>query len=117
MNSADRISPYPEAVTTEQLQAVEQQVNAWILADLPVTKQTLPKQEALDAGAIAFFREKYPETVTVYTIGTDVNSDWISKEFCGGPHVEKTSQIGTLEVYKEKSVGAGVRRIYARSIA
>ena len=108
---------YPEAVTTEQLQAVEQQVNAWILADLPVTKQTLPKQEALDAGAIAFFREKYPETVTVYTIGTDVNSDWISKEFCGGPHVEKTSQIGTLEVYKEKSVGAGVRRIYARSIA
>lgn len=105
---------YPAAVTPEQLKAVEAQANAWIEADLPVTKQTVPKDEALQAGAIAFFREKYPDMVTVYTVGIDPDSDWVSKELCGGPHVERTGQIGKLEVFKEKSVGAGVRRIYAR---
>jgi alanyl-tRNA synthetase len=74
----------------------------------------MDKQAALDSGALAFFREKYPDQVTVYTIGQDPDHDWISKELCGGPHVERTGVIGPVEIFKEKSAGAGVRRIYIR---
>jgi alanyl-tRNA synthetase len=102
---------HPQAMTTDEIQQVEDMVNEWIAQDLPVTRQTLPKQEALDSGAIAFFIEKYPDEVSVYTIG---NADWISKEFCGGPHVAHTGEIGPIELFKEQSSGSGIRRIYAR---
>lgn len=104
----------PVAVTPEQLGEVEDQINQWIEAKLPVTVQTMPKDEALKAGAMAFFREKYPETVTVYTIGNDPQQDWISKELCGGPHVKNTADIGKIELFKDKSIGSGIRRVYAR---
>lgn len=103
---------HPQAVTSEELAMVEQQINSWISQALPVTKQVLPKQQALDSGAIAFFVEKYPDEVTVYTIGHDQEHDWISKEFCGGPHVANTSEIGPIKITKEQAVSAGVRRIY-----
>ena len=105
---------FDRALTPAEKEQVESQVNTWIQADLPVTKAILPKQEALDSGAVAFFIEKYPDTVTVYTVGRDQKTDWISKEFCGGPHVTHTGEIGEIEVFKEQSSGAGVRRIYAR---
>ncbi len=101
-----------QAMTTEEINQVEAQMNQWIQADLPVTKQILPKQQALDSGAIAFFVEKYPDEVSVYTIGQDVDTDWISKEFCGGPHVTHTGEIGPVKIIKEQAVSAGVRRIY-----
>lgn len=103
---------HDKPMTEEEKKQVEQLVNEWISQDLPVTKQTLQKQVALDSGAIAFFIEKYPDEVTVYTIGNDVQNDWISKEFCGGPHVERTSVIGSIKLQKEQSVSAGVRRVY-----
>lgn len=105
---------FADAVLPDQIKLVEDQINQWIAADLPVTLETMPRQVALSAGAIAFFREKYPDTVTVYTIGEDPDQNWVSKELCGGPHVAKTGEIGQIELFKDKSIGAGVRRIYAR---
>ena len=115
--TADRLRfdfSHPEEVSAEQLARVEKQVNEWIEADLPVTRETMSKTAALEAGAVAFFLDRYPEEVSIYTIGQDSTADWISKEFCGGPHVTRTSKIEPIEIYQEQSSGAGVRRIYAR---
>jgi alanyl-tRNA synthetase len=105
---------HPVPMTEEEKNQVEQQINEWITADLPVTMQTEKKVEALKSGAIAFFVEKYPDEVTVYTIGKDPQKDWISKEFCGGPHVTSTGVIGPIEILKEQSVAAGIRRVYLK---
>lgn len=109
----------PTALTAEQISAVEQQINAWIKAELPVTRQVMAKTEALNSGAIAFFLDKYPDEVSVYTVGNnpdgaaaDETNGWISKEFCGGPHVSNTAEIGPIKLTKEQSASAGVRRIY-----
>lgn len=103
---------HPRPLTDEQLRQTEQQVNAWITADLPVQMAMMPKDQALKSGAIAFFVEKYPDEVSVYTIGRDAASDWVSKELCGGPHVKSTAVIGPISLVKEQSVAGGVRRIY-----
>lgn len=105
---------HPSALTEEEKKQVESQINAWIAEDLPVSKEMMAKQEALDSGAIAFFIEKYPDNVSVYSIGKNPHSDWISKELCGGPHVEHTGSIGPISLYKEEAVSAGTRRIYIR---
>jgi alanyl-tRNA synthetase len=106
------------ALTDEEIEQVEQQVNDWIEADLPVSKQTMPFAEAVETGAIHLFNENYPDSVSVYTIGDEPGGEkgigWVSKELCGGPHVERTGEIDELELYKEKSAGAGVRRVYMR---
>ena len=103
---------HSQALTDEEKKAVEDQVNAWIKADLPVNKKEMAKTDALNSGAIAFFVEKYPDQVTVYSVGQEGSE--ISKEFCGGPHVQSTGEIGPIEIFKEKAASAGVRRIYAR---
>ncbi len=103
---------HPTPMTLAEQKAVEDLVNEWIREDLPVTMKLLPKDEALQSGAIAFFLEKYPDEVSVYTIGKDVDKDWISKEFCGGPHVTSTGQIGPIKLLKEQSTSAGIRRVY-----
>ncbi len=105
---------HPTPMSPEQIKEAEDQVNAWIAADLPVTVQTMSKQDALKSGAIAFFIEKYPDQVTVYTVGKNVDTDWVSKELCGGPHVKHTGEIGPIELMKEQSASAGIRRIYAK---
>jgi alanyl-tRNA synthetase len=102
------------AMTEAEQKEVESQVNEWIAANLPVTVQTMKKQDALQSGAIAFFIEKYPDEVTVYTVGKDPETDWVSKEFCGGPHVKATGDIGSIELFKEQSASAGIRRIYMK---
>lgn len=103
---------HSEALTEKQKAAVLQQVNDWIAADLPVTRQVMAKETALAQGALAFFGQKYPDEVSVYTIGADSDHDWVSKELCGGPHVERTGDIGPVVLTKEQSVSAGIRRIY-----
>jgi alanyl-tRNA synthetase len=102
---------HPEKLTPPQLQLIEDTLNEKISADLPVTRQEMSKKDALSEGATAFFIEKYPEIVSVYTIGP--LDSWYSKELCGGPHVSSTGQIGRIKIIKEESVSAGVRRIYA----
>lgn len=103
---------HPQALSEEEKKRVVDQINEWVRADLPIHRQEMSKQQALDSGAIAFFIEKYPEQVTAYTIGNDPDSDWISKELCGGPHVARTSEVGELQWLKEQAVAAGVRRVY-----
>lgn len=106
---------FDRALTEAELATVQTWINQQISADLPVSRQTLPKEEALAQGALAFFNEKYPDTVSVYTIGSADN--WVSKELCGGPHVEHTGEIGQIEIFKQKPVSAGVRRVYLRTKA
>jgi len=98
---------HSEKLTEEQLKQVEDLVNEKIKESLPVTSETMDKQEALSSGALGFFIEKYGDRVTVYTIGD------FSKEICGGPHITNTKELGSFKIIKEESAGAGIRRIYA----
>jgi len=99
-------------MTTEQIKKVEDIVNQQIQKDLTVFMETMGLEEAVSSGAIALFGEKYEAQVKVYTIGNSV-SDFFSKEVCGGPHVEKTGNLGKFKIQKEQSSSAGVRRIRA----
>ncbi len=94
-------------LTDEEKQKVEDLVNEWIKQDLPVTIQTMKKEDAVASGAECMFIEKYPDEVTVYTIGE------VSKEICGGPHVTHTAELGHFTIKKEEASSAGVRRIKA----
>jgi alanyl-tRNA synthetase len=98
---------YGEKMTPEQLRRVEEAVNKKIKEDLPVKKEIMSASEGKKAGAIGLFGEKYGEKVSVYSVGD------YSKEFCGGPHVERTSKVGKFKIIKEEALGAGQRRIKA----
>ena len=94
-------------LTDEEKKKIEDLVNEWIEEGLPVTKEEMKKEDAIKSGAECMFIEKYPDIVTVYTIGN------VSKELCGGPHVKNTSELGTFKIKKEESSSSGVRRIKA----
>ena len=98
---------HPSRMTEDQIKEVEDLVNQKIKENLEVKKEEMKYEEALRLGALAFFREKYPEKVSVYSAGD------FSKEICAGPHVKKTSEIGQIKISKEESSGAGIRRIRA----
>ena len=98
-------------LTDEEKQKVEELVNKWIEEDLPVEVETMKKEDAVKSGAECMFIEKYPDMVTVYSIGNKGNI--ISKELCGGPHVKHTGEIGHFTIKKEESSSSGVRRIKA----
>jgi alanyl-tRNA synthetase len=99
-------------MTDEEKKKVEDIVNEKIEQALPVNVITLKKEEAEKTGALHFFGEKYPDEVTVYYIGDTIDQAF-SKEFCGGPHVKNTSELGHFKIAKEEAVSAGVRRIKA----
>lgn len=103
---------HPAKVTPAELSEVEALINKIIDANLPVHKTIEDKDTALKSGAMAFFRDKYPDKVSVYTIGEDINTGFFSKELCGGPHVGSTGEIGPVTIKKEEAVGAGIRRVY-----
>ncbi len=103
---------FPRKVEKEELRQVEELVNEKIKEDLPVQFKEMPKEEAEKTGALYFFKEKYPDRVKVYFVGRSLENAW-SKEFCGGPHVTHTGEIGRVKIAKEEAVGAGVRRIRA----
>ena len=94
-------------LSDEEKMVVENRVNEMIANNLPVTVESIPYEEAVKAGAIGSFENKYGEIVKVYTIGN------VSKEICGGPHVNNTSELGHFKIIKEESSGAGIRRIKA----
>ena len=94
-------------LTDEEKNRVEELVNKWIQDGLEVTFKEMSKEDAINSGAECMFIEKYPDVVTVYSIGT------ISKELCGGPHVKNTNELGTFKIKKEEASSAGVRRIKA----
>ena len=103
---------YRGKMTTEQIKAVEDEVNLQISNALPVNFVDLPREEAENSGASHFFGEKYGDVIRVYYIGESLASAY-SKEFCGGPHVRNTSELGKFKIIKEESVSQGVRRIKA----
>ncbi len=94
-------------LTDEEKEKAEELVNKWIKEGLEVTKEEMSKEDAIKSGAECMFIEKYPDVVTVYSIGN------ISKELCGGPHVSNTSELGEFKIIKEEASSAGVRRIKA----
>ena len=98
---------HPQRMTEEEIKKVEDLVNQKIKEDLEIKKEEMSYEKAIQTGALAFFKERYPEIVTVYS------ADDFSKEICGGPHVERTSELGNFKIIKEESCGAGMRRIRA----
>ena len=106
-----------EKMTDEQKANVEKIINDVIAADLPVHREEVSYEEARARGAIGVFDAKYDATVSIYTIGAQTGkrgeANLFSMEFCGGPHVEHTGQLGHFKIAKEEAVSAGVRRIKA----
>jgi alanyl-tRNA synthetase len=98
---------YSQKMTDKEIKKVEEIVNQKIKEDLEVKKEEMNYEEAIAAGALAFFKEKYPEKVMVYSVNN------FSKEICAGPHAKRTGELGHFEVIKEESSGAGTRRIRA----
>ncbi len=97
----------PEALTPDQLQQVEKQVNTWVAEAHPADVQTMPIAEAKAKGAVAMFGEKYGDDVRV------IDYSGISMELCGGTHVANTAEIGVFKIISETGVAAGIRRIEA----
>ncbi|MFA6586263.1 MAG: alanine--tRNA ligase [Candidatus Paceibacterota bacterium] len=102
---------HSQKMTDEEKKRVEEIVNDKITEKLPVTFMEIPKVEA-EKIAVHSFNEKYGDVVKVYFIGDEKNG-YFSREFCGGPHVSNTSELGHFKILKEEAVSAGVRRIKA----
>ncbi len=98
---------FPRKLTPEEVQQVENLVNGIIEQDLEVEHTFMPYDDAIEQGALAFFRETYGNEVSVYKVGD------FSMELCGGPHVPRTGVLGRFKVTKQKSIGAGLMRIRA----
>ena len=96
-------------LTDDEKKQAEDLVNEYIKMAIPVERLEMPKEEAVKMGAECQFIERYPDIVTVYTVG-----DNVSKELCGGPHVKNTKEIGHFKIIKEEASSAGVRRIKAK---
>ncbi len=94
-------------LSDEEKKQAEELVNKWIKDSLPVVVTEMKKEEAIASGAECMFIEKYPDIVTVYSIGD------VSRELCGGPHVKNTNELGIFKIKKEEASSAGVRRIKA----
>jgi alanyl-tRNA synthetase len=101
---------HPEALTPDQLAHIEAGVNRAIQEDSPVYSAFTSQKEAIAAGAIALFGEKYGETVRTISIG---DPQAFSYELCGGTHLDRTGEIGIFLILNESSVGSGLRRIEA----
>ena len=102
---------YAQKMTSEQIAEVEKIVNEQIKNSLPIEHKTIAKEEAEKLGAEHEFGAKYPDMVSVYFIGPSDNA--FSIEFCGGPHVVNTSELGHFKIIKEEASSAGIRRIKA----
>jgi alanyl-tRNA synthetase len=100
---------YESALSKEQLNAVEKQMNDWVKAALPVTTIETSFDEAIKLGALAFFEDKYEDNVRVLKIASE--SEMASVELCGGTHVLNTAEIAQVKIASESSVASGVRRI------
>jgi len=115
MVSADRLRfdfAQPTALTAEDIAAIEAEVNAEIRANAPVTTRLMTPEDAIAAGAMALFGEKYGDEVRVLSMGTGKDAPY-SVELCGGTHVRALGDIGVLRIVSEGAVSSGVRRIEA----
>jgi alanyl-tRNA synthetase len=101
---------HPDKLTEKQVKKIEDLVNDQIEKGLQIEKKEMELEKAINSGATAFFKDRYPDRVTVYTIGD------FSKEICLGPHVKNTDKLGEFKIIKEVSSSKGVRRIRAKLI-
>ena len=109
-NTAERLRfdfNFPRKLTPEEIKLIEDKVNEQIANGLDVVREEMTAEEARKSGAMGIFNDKYGDIVSVYTIGD------YSKEFCAGPHVKNTSELGHFKIVKEESSSSGVRRIKA----
>ena len=97
----------PKPLTIKELEDMEVRINQWITEDHPIQIKTMPIKEAMAAGALAMFGEKYGDVVRV------VDVPGVSMELCGGTHVTRTSQLGTFKIINETGIASGIRRIEA----
>ncbi len=107
---------FERKMTDEEKKQVEDIINVRIKEALPVTREEVSMDEARSRGAIGLFGDKYGDIVSIYRIGNGRmrgDKDLFSMEFCGGPHVNNTSELGVFIISKEEAVSAGVRRIKA----
>ena len=106
---------FDRKLSDEERKQIEKTVNAQIAASLPVYYEILPLEDARKLGAVGLFGEKYEDQVKVYFVGgtPDDPRGAYSKEFCGGPHVSNTAEIGSFKIIKEEGLGKGIRRIYS----
>jgi alanyl-tRNA synthetase len=100
----------------EELEETEKEINEMIINNFPVRYVEMNKDEAEKSGALSFFREKYPDVVKIYYIGEKENDirGAYSKEFCGGPHVKFTGEIGQIKIDRVKKIGTNIVRIYLK---
>ena len=107
---------HSQKMTDDEKARVEAIVNEQIQKDLPVHFEILDLEEAKKHGAIGLFEDKYAQLggkIKVYFIGDDASHESFSREVCGGPHVERTGQLGVFRIQKEEAVASGIRRIKA----
>ena len=98
---------HPQSISSDEIKMIEDKVNRYILGCHEVKKEAMPIEKAKQSGALAYFAEKYGDTVRVITIGP------FSKEFCGGTHLKLTGQIGPFKIISEGAVAQGIRRVEA----
>jgi alanyl-tRNA synthetase len=103
---------FPRKLTDDEIRKVEEIANRIVKEDLEVRCMEMPRGEAELTGALFFFKAKYGDKVKVFYTGPSIENSF-SKEFCGGPHVERTGMVGKIRVTKEEAVSAGIRRIRA----
>ncbi len=121
--TADRLRfdfTFSRKVSPEEIKKIEDLINDAIKQSLPVTYKEMSLNEAKKTDALYFFKEKYPDTVKVYSVGPAISNAGqaqserpFSMEFCGGPHVSNTKEIGNFKIIKEEAVSSGTRRIRA----
>jgi alanyl-tRNA synthetase len=103
-------------IKKEEILKIENLVNQKIKENLIVKKEEMPLKKAMESGALAFFRERYPEVVSVYTIFNPKTGEVFSKEICAGPHVQNTKELGTFKIEKFEKKGANIWRVRAKVI-
>ncbi len=107
---------HPEKLTDEQIKQAEDYVNNLVDQKIPVNFVMMPKEEAIKAGVGYMKNESYPDTVKVYYVGNSLDTA-ISKELCGGPHVQNTSELSHIKIFKQENIGKGKRRVYLKFLA
>ncbi|MBL4645386.1 MAG: alanine--tRNA ligase [Rhizobiales bacterium] len=104
---------HQKGVDSDEMSKVEAIANAIVLQDAPVETRLMGVDDAIEAGAMALFGEKYGEEVRVVTMGTNIAGDTYSMELCGGTHVNHTGEIGLVTIVSEGAVASGIRRVEA----